>query len=571
MSEALIDAPSIGELQGGLLGPLPVVMKYLRAMKIRDIIDTAVPPDPRHEVTHGECIEALLCSIFLKNHTLSHVARTLSGYDLPLIFGRPEIKAELFHDFRLGAALDALYGGTEFLYAEIVFRGLKAFQIAIKRLHLDTTTISLHGSYDSVLEVLPSLIKPPPRPEYGKSKDHRDDLKQLVFGLTVGDFGGPVYGHLTNGNTSDVEEFRHHLTSLAGMLTDLQATLLVADCKLCTGPTLAMALDLGFNLVTLVPETFGIRKGLIARASEEELPLLKTTAEGEVYHGRSYKIPYSLEIPGKEDRQVFLRFLVIHSSHLERQRRESASRAGQKERKLLEKELIRAHEKTSYACVPDAEQAARKIIAAAKTEHHLLDFTVETFTEIKKKRGRRPVGEKPEEVTRFRLRWDIKETVRGLKRFSPDGMYVLLTTIADGREISDLEILETYKGQEVVERGFHWLKGPLRVAPVFLELPSRIDVLGFVYLISMFVYALVQRDVRMRLQEQDGTLPTPCGPRTNSPTARSLFLLLEHLTIYWIRIGQEIRYFPKNFDKDQTEVLYRCGWEDLYFLPRKIT
>ena len=569
MNEASMNTSAVGELQGGMLGPLPVVMKYLRAMKIRDIIDSAVPPDPRHEVTHGECIEALLCSIFLKNHTLSHVSGTLSGYDLPLIFGRPEIKAEFFHDFRLGAALDALYGGTEFLYAEIVFRGLKAFQIAIKRLHLDTTTISLHGSYDSILEVLPSLIKPPPRPEYGKSKDHRDDLKQLVFGLTVGDFGGPVYGRLTDGNTSDVEEFRHHLTSLAGMLTDLRDALLIADCKLCTGPTLAMALDLGFNLVTLVPETFGVRKGLIKLASEEELPLLKTTADGEVYHGKSYKIPYSLEIPGKEDRKVFLRFLVIHSSHLERQRRDTAARSAQKERKRLEKDLIRAHEKVSYACAPDAEQAARKIIAAAKVEHHFLGFIVETFIEIKKKRGRRPAGEKPEEIVRFRLRWDIQIMTREQGRFSPDGMYVLLTTISDARSISDLEILETYKGQEVVERGFHWLKGPLHVAPVFLDLPSRIDVLGFVYLVSMFVYALVQRDVRMRLKEQEATLPTPCGPRTNCPTARSLFLLLEHLTIYWIRIGQEIRYFPKNFNKDQTEVLYRCGWDDLYFLPRE--
>ncbi len=138
-------------------------------------------------------------------------------------------QCRFFHEFRLGTALDALYGKTGELYSEIVFRGLAAFKIAIKRLHLGTTTISLHGDYDTIQEVLPSLIKPPPRPDYGKSKDHREDLKQLVLSLTVGDFGGPICGRMVDGNTSDVVEFRHHLNSLAGMLEDLRELVLVAE------------------------------------------------------------------------------------------------------------------------------------------------------------------------------------------------------------------------------------------------------------------------------------------------------------------------------------------------------
>jgi len=46
-------------------------------------------------------------------------------------------------------------------------------------------------------------------------------------------------------------------------------------------------------------------------------------------------------------------------------------------------------------------------------------------------------------------------------------MFVLMTTISDRRCLSDARILEAYKGQQVVEIGFHWLKGPLEVAPVF--------------------------------------------------------------------------------------------------------
>lgn len=574
MSKSREENPVSESLEGGLLGPLPVVMKYLRELKIRDIIDAAVPPDARHLVTHGECIEALLCSIFLKNHTLSHVAQTLSGYDLPAIFGRLGIRADLFHDFRLGEALDALYGKTEGLYAEIVFRGLQAFQITIKRLHLDTTTVSLHGQYDGLVDDWVSRIKEPPRPDYGKSKDHRDDLKQLVIGLTVGDYGGPIYGRVTHGNASDVEEFRHHLDVLAGMLEDLREAILVADCKLCTGPTLAQAYDLEFNLVTLVPETFGIRGALIRQASSEFLSFLKETEEGEVYHGKSFKVPYSLEIPGKEARLVFLRFLVIHSSFLEKQRRESARRATDKERTRLEKEILRRQAKVSYACRPDAEQEAPQIIAMAAVKHHQIGFQVEEYTEIKKKKGKRPVQKNPETVQRFRIRWDIQEiplTTTPPGTFSPEGMYVLLTTISDRRSLSDLQVLNAYKGQEVVERGFHWLKGPLRVAPVFLKSRERIDVLGFVYLISMLVYALVQRDVRGRLEKQNATLPSPAGPRSNRPTAWGLFLLLEHLTIFRLRSGSGMHIFSRNFSKVQMEILDRCGWTGLYFQAGEMT
>ena len=561
-------------LEGGLLGPLPVVMKYLRKLKVRDIIDAAAPSDPRHKVTHGECIEALLCSIFLKNHTLSHVSQTLSAYDLPAIFGKPGVQAELFHDYRLGEALDALYGKTEALYAEVVFRGLEAFQIALKRLHLDSTTVSLHGQYVGAFDPLACLIKEPPRPDYGKSKDHRDDLKQLVMSLTVGDYGGPVYGRVTHGNTSDVEEFRHHLDSLAGMLGDLRDTLLVADCKLCTGPTLAQAFDLGFNLVTLVPETFKIRAALINQACRESLTFLKETETGEIYHGKSFKVPYTLEIPGQEDRQVFLRFLVIHSSDLERQRRETTRRAAEKESKRLEKEVLRRQAKVSYACLADAEQEANQIIGAAAAKHHQIGFQVEEFTEVKKRRGRQPAQESPVTVQRFRIHWTIQanpSTISVPGTFSPSGMYVLLTTISDRRSLSDLQVLNAYKGQEVVERGFHWLKGPLRVAPVFLKSCERIDVLGFVYLISMFVYALVQRDVRMRLKEQDATLPSPAGPRSDRPTAWGLFLLLEHLTILRFRSGPRTQIFARNFNKVQMEILDKCGWTALYFQPEKTT
>jgi len=350
------------------------------------------------------------------------------------------------------------------------------------------------------------------------------------------------------------------------MMEELRTSLLVADSKLCNGPTLAQAFDLEFNLVTLVPDTWSVKKLIIAKASGEDLPFLMETEEKEVYHGKSYKIPYTLEIPGKPDRIVELRFLALHSSQLEKQRREATAREARKERQHLEK-FIRRQRTTSYACLPDAEQAGDKLFSGISAKHHRLEFKVEKMRQEKKKRGPKKAGATPEVVIRYRLQCTIREVIKENPRFAPEGMFVLLTTIPDRRCLPDLSVLTTYKGQEVVERGFHWMKGPLRVTPVWLEKTTRIDVLGFVYLIAMFVYALIQREVRKVLAAQGATLPTPAGPRTNKPTAWGLFFLLDKLTVFRLHRGSSIQVLPKNFNKVQLEILNRCGWMELY-IPR---
>ena len=147
------------------LGPLPIVMHYLRRMEVKKLIDAKIPPHALQPVTHGECIEALLCAIFLGTHTLSHVAKTLSNFDLPHLFEHPGLSSEQFNDTKLGEALDALYGKTESLYADVVIRGLHAFDLVIRRIHTDSTTLKLFGAYDFADEIEASHLTPPPRPK----------------------------------------------------------------------------------------------------------------------------------------------------------------------------------------------------------------------------------------------------------------------------------------------------------------------------------------------------------------------------------------------------------------------
>ena len=341
--------------EGGRLSALPVLMSYMRRLRVRELIDEIAPKDPRQVVSHGECIEAMLCAIFAGTHTLSKITHVLSGFDLAHLFDHPGLRSDHFNDTRLGEALDALYGKTECIQTAIVFGGLREFGVEVRRIHVDSTTVSVYGDYDSILEVEASLVKRPPIPAFGFSKDHRPDLKQLLISMAMSDAGLPLYGRVQDGNVSDIEEFRHHLEKLAGMLDSLRSTILVADCKLCTDPTLALAHELGFNIVTLMPETYAMRGKLIERASREaDLPLLLTTADGAVYHGMSFKIPATIEKSDGERETAHWRYLVVHSSQLEAQKLAAREREVASERRKLERELAKAA-KTPFACQPDAE------------------------------------------------------------------------------------------------------------------------------------------------------------------------------------------------------------------------
>jgi len=294
--------------------------------------------------------------------------------------------------------------------------------------------------------------------------------------------------------------------------------------------------------------------------------LLCTTENGDSYYGKSYRIPYTLDdVKGEDgkDQIVWLRFLVVFSSQLYEQRKGTRLRKTESEQKSL-KQLIRKLEKQRFACKPDAKQAAIKAEADWKPKYHSLSFSVEPLMVEKKTRGRKKNGAKPILVKKFCITTEVQTNLIEKKKFSKEGMFVLLTTIKDGRSLSDRKILEAYKGQAVVEVGFHWLKGPLAVAPVFLKSAKRIEVLGFVYLVAMLVYGLVQRDIRSRLKKRGGKIPHPDKRRTDRPTTQEILKVFENVEYLSIPNESQGHIIMKFFNNDHSEILELLGLSHLY-------
>ena len=100
----------------------------------------------------------------------------------------------------------------------------------------------------------------------------------------------------------------------------------------------------------------------------------------------------------------------------------------------------------------------------------------------------------------------------------------MATNVLDHRQLSNDQLLIEYKAQQSTERGFRFLKDPLFfTSSVFLKSPKRIAALAMVMGLSLLVYSLGQRALRLALATTGQTVPNQLGKPTASPTLRWVF------------------------------------------------
>ncbi|MCM8901284.1 hypothetical protein KVG29_08620 [Caldicoprobacter algeriensis] len=104
-----------------------------------------------------------------------------------------DITVEQLNDDAFARALDKLHTvNMKELVSRICLNMLKAHNLTIESLHLDTTSISVEGLYEGDEEDDFIIC-------YGYSKDNRPDLKQFKIGAAVQQSGLPVMGQFLSG------------------------------------------------------------------------------------------------------------------------------------------------------------------------------------------------------------------------------------------------------------------------------------------------------------------------------------------------------------------------------------
>ena len=126
------------------------------------------------------------------------------------------------------------------------------------------------------------------------------------------------------------------------------------------------------------------------------------------------------------------------------------------------------------------------------------------------------------------LAWRFDQAALAAEQ-ATDGWYALLTNL-DPTQATAAEVLARYKGQEVVERRYGSFKGPLAVAPLFVQSNRRIQALVTVICLALLIFCLVERQVRRAIAPAS-TLDGLYVGQPAKPTGRLIFEALARLRL----------------------------------------
>lgn len=211
---------------------------------------------PTVQAAPAAAIRLLVVNLLLGRAPLYGLGEWAAPY-APHLLGLPGGDTGWLNDDRVGRALLALFDADRAsLLTELVVGVIGEFGVDTAEMHNDSTSVSVHGQYETA-DGTPRRGKPTAAVTFGHSKDHRPDLKQLVWILTVSaDASVPMAYRLADGNTSDDPT---HIPTWDGLVKVLNRRdfLYVADSKLCSGQAMRHIDSNKGRFVTVLPRTRG--------------------------------------------------------------------------------------------------------------------------------------------------------------------------------------------------------------------------------------------------------------------------------------------------------------------------
>ncbi len=478
-----------------LSGSLPLVVPVLRGLDLVGIIDRACPMRGRAQLTHGEVVASLVANRLTAARPLYDVQGWAEHYAVNAWLRTP---SGLLNDDRLGRALDALSGHLDEVVGALGMAAIASYGVDAARLHWDFTSVAFTGDYASQQAGAPQIA-------YGHSSDHQAHRRQLKVAQAVAAPGIPLYHRTVNGGRHEGAE-THELLERLRQLASPRKLLLVADSALVTKANLAacMAEDSGISFVARLPRTFGYEAAALALPPEAFRPLRYLSerarrlpaARRSRFWGAEGSLQVELDGGGHLEPRVLY---VIGSEEREAARKSRAKLLARAEQQL---ETI-ARGLRHGGRRQDPEQVARRV-AKAVSKGRVGEFL---RTQLDLRAGR---------LTWSRDQAALEQAERR------DGLYALVTNLRL-RQASSSRLLQLFKEQVIVERAHHFLKGPLKVRPVFLHSNRRVAALVTVCAIAVMVYGLIENEVRRAIAPRRtlaGLLPEG---RSARPTATNIF------------------------------------------------
>lgn len=492
------------------LGALPASAEFLRRLDVAGIIDDLCPVRDVAHLTHGQVIEVLVANRLSSPTSMVRVEGWARKWAVEEVFGAAP---ELLNDDRLVRALDAIAPHLEEITGSVGAQAIAEFGIDTTQIHWDMTSMSLFGAYEDQEEDFPQV-------RYGHPKDRRVDLKQIQAGLAVSRDGGiPVFHRVYDGGAGEVAQVVGAMKALR-KIAARKDFLLVADSKLVSYPNITALLDAKVDFIAPLPaaqvkdEVYAdLDVGsaqLVDYVNDRDRERNTPADQREVY--RVLEDVHVMAGPRKRDPVHTLRRILVHSTG--NAKGQQAARAKRLARAAEDLDKLQRCAGGRYYNTAAKVEARIGVITKTRRVKDCLHTTVTTTD------------------GRPSLTWHFDQDILDAQA-AADGWYALVTRLTP-EQADAAEVLRRYKGQGVVERRYHDFKGPLAVAPIFLEHNRRIAALITVICLALLVFCLIERQVRQALgpeQTMSGLYP---DNRKVRPTGR---MILHHLDGLMLRPG----------------------------------
>lgn len=527
------------------IGHLGLIAATIQDTGLMEVVNTQLSAS-EGSVPHGYRVGAMILNgLGFINTALYMTPRFFYDKPLDLLLGEG-VTAEQLNDDSLGRCLDkiAAYGTTKW-YSEIALSVVTKAGLLSRMAHLDSTTLSLYGSYDVIDDVSP-------KPLLGYSKDHRPDLKQVTLQcVSLGKSALPIWMEALDGNSSDKKSFPETVKRVHEFYKQVESApkmCFVADSALY-GDQLS---ELNVDWITRVPENYG------------ETKLLCDRSDIEWVQSSDSRYKFFEYFPGGKQE----RWLLVRSEPAFNRENDTFLRKHEKMFDELQK-LLWHCSCQQFNCEEDAKKTIEKIIRSKK---HFYNITYDVVTLPRyNSKGRPTKNQEPDSFSyQINITGISSDLTQIIKKRETLGRFVLATNVFDKKIISNESMLVDYKEQSEIERGFRFIKNDtFGLDEVYLKKPERIGALMAVMTLCLLVYGLTQYRLRDALQNNNEVLPDQKRKPTNRPTLIWIFTLFSSITMINLQETGKNKRIVLNLHPFHQKVILLLGHSarKIYLLP----
>lgn len=555
-------------LESRWIGGLPLVNALVHRLRLDAVLQQALPPPHRRaHLAPSQTLGILLRNLILNQRQPLYTQGEWAARAEPTLLALPAGARPHLTDDQLGRALDQLFHADRAsLLTRVVVDAVRTFHIDLTELHNDSTTVTFTGAYAAATGA-PVAGRPTLHITHGHHKDHRPDLKQLLFVLTVAADGAvPVHYRALDGQTSDAVthvETWDTLRQIAGR----DDFLYVADSKLCSRESLAYLSAHRGRFITVLPRTRR-EDGWFRRYLQDHDPPWQEAVRRPNPRRRAgaedvWRV-VEAPLPSAEGYRVIWVWNSLMAWH------DADSRQARIERAWLAVEQFQTKlegPRCRYRSRASVDAAVRALLTASDAARWVT-VTLDEHEEpvFRQERRGRP-GTQTRYVRAMRSRFRVRARTRTdlvEQDARSDGMFPLLTNT----DLAPAQVLEAYKAQPRLEKRFEQLKSVEAVTPVWLKNATRIEALLLLYFLALLVQALLERSLRhaMRAAQIDHLPLYPEERDCRAPSAERVLGVFDSLHRHDLWAGeQRVQTFQPQLDLLQQQIIALLGMRPVDF------